>query len=87
MNAKDSSRSRPVSKAPVDIFENLRTRTTAWKITELAVLLNLGRRTLYDAIESGQLPAMRLGGSVRINPFDVVAWVDARTTGVSRQAA
>jgi len=65
----------------------LRARQTAWKAPELTALLSLGRRTIYDAVQDGQLSAMKLGTAIRLSPSDVVVWVEARTTGVLRQAA
>jgi excisionase family DNA binding protein len=75
------------SETPLDVMRVLRARKAAWRIPELAELLNLGRRTLYDEVESGRLPAMRFGAAIRINPLDAVIWVEARTTGVLRWAA
>jgi excisionase family DNA binding protein len=72
---------------PLDIHAVLRSRQKAWKVKELTDLLSLGRRTIYDAVDNGQLCAMKLGTAVRISPSDAVAWVEARTTGVLRQAA
>lgn len=78
---------RQSADLPVDIMEVLRQRQTAWKVSELSPLLNLGKRTIYAAIESGELPAMRLAGSIRLNPIDVLIWVESRTLGITRQAA
>ena len=72
---------------PLDIMSVLRARRTAWRVSELTALLSLGRRTIYDAVESGQLSALKLGTAIRLSPSDVVVWVEARTTGVLRQAA
>jgi len=79
----DTSRSHA---GPLDILAALRERRTAWRVPELARLLSLGPRTIYDAIASGQLPAMRIGTALRINPTDALAWVEARTTGTERKA-
>ena len=72
---------------PLDVHAVLRGRRTAWRVPELARLLSLGRRTLYDLVESGQLPAIRIGTAVRISPADAAAWLAARTTGTERKAA
>lgn len=34
--------------------------------------------TLYDAIAKGEIPAVRLGRSVRIAEDDLVRWIEAR---------
>jgi excisionase family DNA binding protein len=66
----------------VNIHTTLLIRKTAWKIPELAELLNLGRRTVYEAVESGSLPAFKIGTAVRVNPIDALEWFEARTTGI-----
>jgi excisionase family DNA binding protein len=65
----------------------LRARQTAWTAPELTTLLSLGRRTIYDAVQDGQLCALKLGTAIRLSPSDVVVWAEARTTGILRQAA
>jgi excisionase family DNA binding protein len=72
---------------PLDILEVLRARKKAWKVPELTELPNLGRRTLYDEVEAGRLPALRIGTTIRINPSDAVIWVAARMTRVVFRAA
>jgi len=70
---------------PLDILAVLRNRTTAWRVRELARLLSLGRRTVYDAIDSGQLSAIRIGTSVRINPSEAAEWIGRGATGLPRK--
>ena len=72
---------------PLDILAVLRSRKSAWRIPELTVLLSLGRRTLYDVVDAGDLPAIKINTGIRISPSDALAWVEARTTGVRRLAA
>lgn len=40
---------------------------------QVAELLNVNRKTIYAAIRSGQLPALRLGRTFRVNPDDLQA--------------
>lgn len=82
------SRSSPAeADGPLDVYAVLQGRRTAWRVPELARLLSLGRRTLYDLIESGQLSAMRIGTAVRISPADAAEYVMAQTIGVQKNAA
>jgi excisionase family DNA binding protein len=60
---------------------------TAWRIPELTELLSLGRRTLYDVVDAGDLPAIKVNTGIRISPSDALAWVEARTTGIRRLTA
>ena len=46
-------------------FIDLPNKTT-FRTDEVALLLSLSRRTIYRMIESGRLPAVKLGGSVRV---------------------
>ena len=48
-------------------------------------LLSLGKHTLYDAIEYGQLPATRIGTALRISPSDALAWYESGTSGKERK--
>jgi excisionase family DNA binding protein len=65
---------------PLDIRAVLHERQTAWRVPELTRLLSLGDHTLYDAIASGQLPASRVGTTIRISPIDALTYFEARTT-------
>lgn len=45
-----------------------------WKtVGELAALLGVGKRSIYQAIENGTLPHHRIGGSIRFAPEEVAA--------------
>jgi excisionase family DNA binding protein len=72
---------------PLDIRAALMERKTAWRVPELTRLLSLGKHTLYDAIESGHLPATRIGTALRINPSDALTWYEAGTTGIRERPA
>lgn len=70
----------------IDLHRELRERRTAWRVSELARLLSLGTRTVYDAIASGQLRAIRIGTSVRVSPADATAWVEAGSDRTERKS-
>lgn len=72
---------------PVDITSALRVRRTAWRVPELAELLSVGRRSLYDLIERGSLRAIRIGTVIRINPVDALEFVVGPLDGENRRAA
>jgi len=73
------------SSRPVDIHAVLSSRQTAWKVPELASLLTVGRRTLYDAVDSGQLPSFKIGIAVRISPSAALDWLEDRSTGLNHR--
>jgi len=52
---------------------------------EAARVLNVTHRTLWSLVDRGELPAVRFGRSVRIDPADLRAFIDAaKTTPASR---
>lgn len=55
-------------------------RKKAWTVRELADLLSLSDRSLYDQINSGALPAARIATIFRICPADALEWYRARIT-------
>jgi excisionase family DNA binding protein len=73
---------RLIADDTLDIFAVLRSRRTAWRAPELAILTNVDKRTIYKAVAVGQLPAIHIGTSLRINPADALAWVEAGMTGL-----
>lgn len=49
----------------MDLFEALEGKPV-WTIDELAVLLNVSRKTLYKQAARGKLPSFRIGSCVRV---------------------
>lgn len=49
------------------------------KVPEAARRLSLSQATVYRLIESGEIPVMRIGRSVRIPVDGLRKWVDANT--------
>ena len=87
IKSRQSAPATENADGPLDILAVLRARMTAWRIPELTKLLSLGRRTLYDVVDSGDLPAIKVNTGIRISPSDALAWVEARTTGIRRLTA
>jgi excisionase family DNA binding protein len=50
----------------------------------LATTLGLSKQMVYEQIKSGKLPALQLGTTVRLNPRDVVDWLQERQTVQAR---
>jgi excisionase family DNA binding protein len=44
-----------------------------WTVGEVAQILRVSRPTVYRLVESGELPAHRIGGSIRIGRDDLLA--------------
>lgn len=45
---------------------------------EAAVMLHLSERTLYTLTERGELPAVKVGRSVRYYHQDLIAWAEGK---------
>ncbi len=54
-------------------------------VAEARVLTGLSERTLRTAIKNGELPARRIGRSLRLRPDDVRAWFDGQFKGNSTE--
>jgi excisionase family DNA binding protein len=48
------------------------------RIPEAAQRLGLGRSTVYELIQDGQLPVIRIGKAVRIPASRLAAWVESQ---------
>jgi excisionase family DNA binding protein len=48
------------------------------RIPEVAGRLGLGRSTVYELIQSGELPVVRIGRSVRVSSESLRRWVEQR---------
>ena len=61
------------------------------RIPEAASRLGLGRSTVYELIQAGELPVVRIGKSVRIPASRLEAWVELQARmaegGVNGDAA
>lgn len=57
------------------IVEKLLQFDRALTVSELAKLLNMSRRTIYEHAASGRIPSLRIGSSVRFDPARIAGWV------------
>lgn len=48
------------------------------RIPEAAARLGIGRSTVYELIQAGALPVVRIGKSVRIPASRLEAWVESQ---------
>lgn len=49
-------------------------------VSEAAERLGLSRTTVYSLIDSGELPTVRFGRAVRVDPTDLAALIERRKT-------
>lgn len=59
--------------------------TRMYRVPAVARLLDVSPSTVYRAIESGALPALRIGSTVRVHGSALAAWLG--TTGITSNAA
>jgi excisionase family DNA binding protein len=45
-------------------------------LAELQEILSIGRTKAYDLVTSGDLPAVRIGRSIRISKQDLTDWLE-----------
>lgn len=46
--------------------------------TEAAELIGIGRSKVYELLAAGELPSIRIGGSVRVPVDELRAWIARR---------
>ena len=57
----------------------------ALRPAEVAIALGIGRSKAYELIAAGEIPSIRLGGSVRV-PLDALrAWMDRQLASRSTE--
>jgi excisionase family DNA binding protein len=49
------------------------------RASEVATMLGLGRSKVYEMIQSGELPVVRIGTAVRIPQKALIEWVERHT--------
>lgn len=53
----------------------------AYTVAEAAEALRLGRNRVYDMVAAGELPALRIGKSIRIPADSLNQWIKQHTEG------
>ncbi len=49
------------------------------RVADAAKLLSLSRTKVYEMVEAGELPVVRIGTAVRIPHRRLLDWIEART--------
>jgi excisionase family DNA binding protein len=74
-------RNLPALPVPT-IVDQLKNRRTYVKATETMAILGVSRKTLCDWVNSGKLPAYRLGKNNVFDPSVLANWLQQRSTGL-----
>jgi excisionase family DNA binding protein len=62
----------------LNIIESISERTTALSVAELALILNISKRTIYEHIDENRLPCIRFGSTIRLCPEQTAQWITDR---------
>jgi excisionase family DNA binding protein len=49
---------------------------------QVAETLNVGKKKIYRMIQANQIPALHIGGSIRIPRQALFEWIQLKTTGL-----
>jgi excisionase family DNA binding protein len=73
------TKNRGTSDSTKTIIEQIRDCRHALKVTQLAKMLGMSRQAIYDHIEGGTLPVLRIGTSIRLDPKLIAEWLEAQS--------
>jgi len=71
-----------VGREAKTLVEQIREYGKALTVPVLAKMLSVSKQSLYEQVERGSLPALRIGTSIRLDPKITAAWLEARSTTV-----
>ena len=60
------------------LAERIEAMDHAMTVKELAPMLRLSSTSLYNLAREGEIPSIRIGGSVRFDPHAIAVWLRAR---------
>ena len=60
------------------MLEELRAKSTAITVKEMAGILSISEREIYKLAASNQIPHFKIGASVRFDPLAVAIWLEGR---------
>ncbi len=55
-----------------------------WTVKQVAFYLRVNPKTVYELVNSGELPGFKVGGSWRFKKTDIKQWVDEKKNLCSR---
>ena len=51
------------------------------RVREMATILDVSKTKAYNMVASGQVPSIRMDGTVRVPLDDLLEWIKRNTTG------
>jgi excisionase family DNA binding protein len=77
-----SAQQRQLDTQGQSILHSLRSHRKALTVPAVADLLGCSSKSIYALVKQKRLPALRIGASVRIDPFHLAQWLEAHSTAV-----
>lgn len=65
------------------IVEILEARTTTLSVNDVVEITGLSRSKVYQKIARGELAAIRIDGSIKVDPNHLIQWLKEHQTGIS----
>jgi excisionase family DNA binding protein len=66
---------------PQPLIERIAAHNGPFKAKELAAILRVSVRSVYNAIENDRLLVIRIGTTIRLDPVYVAKWLRQRKVG------
>jgi excisionase family DNA binding protein len=60
------------------LIEGIAERETAMTVPQLAKILCISTRSIYEHVQAGRLPSIKIGTTVRLDPSQVASWLTKR---------
>src|SRR5262249_50876685 len=70
--------------AGVSLEDMLAQRGTALTVKEVAEVLNVSERLIYQQVQIGEIPHFRIGAAVRFEPAALGKWLHGKLDGAGR---
>jgi len=64
-----------VAKQPTGLIDSLNGKTRALRVSDVATLLNISERMVYQLSKEGLLPTIRISGCIRFDPAALARWL------------
>jgi|SRR5579864_3206447 len=76
-------------KVPVKmkIVEILEAKTTCLSVRDVVEITGMSKSKIYQQIAQGELPSIRIGGSIKIDPNQLIAWWKQHQIGIGSLVA
>jgi excisionase family DNA binding protein len=69
--------------SPKTLGERIASHKNALTLKEFAELLSISYNTAFEMASHGKIPAMRIGSNWRLDPAELVAWLEEQKVGAS----